>query len=307
MKTCPVCNAEIEDNARFCLYCMTSFDQKRVIKLENKKKISFSKYVPLILILTVLIAAVFLLFKNRIANEIPATAANTESAVSDDSDNPTDTADKTEISPGSTDAFTKKDGGDPTKQDQSESTQNADAVTANSGNAKSEEFTDSPGEETQDKPALTPVSSVEYLWRNAKSGDDYSTSANIENCVVITGIKTPEANGEYTIPDTIDGKRVIAVIGGAFSGDNVKQTVKKVTVSSNVKTIWNYAFGGCNNLTDIYFKGNAIYTEALAFKTDGARNGSFTIHCSADCNDRNFRYYKNTAPNYGAVWEEWNG
>lgn len=31
MKKCPKCGAQIEDNARFCVYCMTDFSQKTII------------------------------------------------------------------------------------------------------------------------------------------------------------------------------------------------------------------------------------------------------------------------------------
>ena len=32
MKKCPFCSADIEDNARFCLYCMKELDEKTFIK-----------------------------------------------------------------------------------------------------------------------------------------------------------------------------------------------------------------------------------------------------------------------------------
>ena len=31
MKQCPFCKAELEDEARFCLYCMTSLEEKQII------------------------------------------------------------------------------------------------------------------------------------------------------------------------------------------------------------------------------------------------------------------------------------
>lgn len=251
MKKCPVCNAEIEDKARFCLYCMTSFDEKTEIREETKKRVSPLFYTFAAAILIAFIAALFLLLKNFGGNE------NSES---------------------------------PQKPIISADSHNHEDSSENQESRKSETIT-----------------FTEYIWRDAKQSDDFYTAANTENCVVITGVKTAAKSGEYIIPDTLGGKKVIAIMGGAFSGDGIKKTVKKVTVSANVKSIWNYAFGGCNNLTDIYFKGTSIYTDAFAFDIDGERAGTLMIHCSADCNDRNFRYYKNTAPNYDAVWKEWNG
>ena len=77
---------------------------------------------------------------------------------------------------------------------------------------------------------------------------------------------------------------------------------------ATVTTIWDYAFSTCYNLTDIYFCGDAIYTSPQAFAWEPRRTGTLTIHCSADCSDRNFRYYKDCADgSYDAVYEEWNG
>ena len=71
-----------------------------------------------------------------------------------------------------------------------------------------------------------------------------------------------------------------------------RKKISSSTIPSSVKTIWNNAFANCYNLTDIYFKGNAIYTESNAFPEKSKRNGTLTIHCSANCSDRNYRYYK---------------
>ena len=38
MKKCPNCKAEIEENARFCLYCMTSFEEKQPVLAPNQEK-----------------------------------------------------------------------------------------------------------------------------------------------------------------------------------------------------------------------------------------------------------------------------
>lgn len=136
-----------------------------------------------------------------------------------------------------------------------------------------------------------------YAYRLARTGDDYNAQyANSGSDIVITGISQQSSDGIYDIPAYIDGKKVIAIVANAFSGSNAQV----VYVPATAKSIWNHAFAGCG-LTDIYFRGNSIYAEGRAFPT------GITIHCSASCSNRNFRYYKDCAVGYGATWEEWNG
>lgn len=56
MKRCPHCNADIEDEARFCIYCMTELDEKRpIISPDNSKKRWL--YISVILVLLILLLA----------------------------------------------------------------------------------------------------------------------------------------------------------------------------------------------------------------------------------------------------------
>ena len=54
MKECPFCKAEIEEHARFCLYCMTSLEEKKVYENQEDKK----KYIPIIVILLLIMVVI---------------------------------------------------------------------------------------------------------------------------------------------------------------------------------------------------------------------------------------------------------
>lgn len=162
------------------------------------------------------------------------------------------------------------------------------------------------GSESSETEISPPPSTVTYTYREAKQGDDfYVHYAFPDNAIVITGVSAASDDGLYIIPEKIDGKPVVAIMANAFY--SVRDTVKKVVIPSTVKTVWNYAFAGCRNMTDIYFCGKSIYVEAQAFEEASSRAGTLTIHCSADCSNRNLYYYKNIAQNYDATYKEWNG
>ena len=322
MKKCPFCKADIEDNARFCLYCMKPLNEKEVIPPPQKKP----QWWPLVLaavLLTALVAVVVLMPRgNRnlptaSTSEASSSTGQTTEQVVETTDNSTQDTQGNHLP--QTDATTEEPNANqkPT-QNQNSNTQNtAENITPTTKPATPTTPTTTPTTPTTEQPATTlpaetteetaepeettapeqPQAEVVYTYRTARAGDDFSAQyQNAGNDIVITGISKQSANGVYDIPAYIDGKKVIAIVANAFSGSNAKT----VYVPTTVKNIWNYAFAGCG-LTDIYFRGNSLYAEGSAFPT------GITIHCSASCSDRNFRYYKNSAVNYDATWAEWNG
>lgn len=336
MKKCPKCNAEIEENARFCLYCMTSFEEKQKILPICEKNKRWYVYLTAVLVFVIFIVLmIFALTKKP--HKIP----RDEASISSDAVSETESHSSENSAPFYTPSkneqtdITDQSGNNnspentPTNNTETDDKSNGDTTTTTpttpndtvnqtngSNNPPESDFTpdqdtDGNNENTPDSVTTTPSEPVKndvvYTYRDAKYGDDFAVSTNFDNSVVITGVSIPSQSGEYNIPSEIDGKKVVAIMGLAFSGSDVKNTVKKVIVPATVKTIWNDAFAECYNMTDIYFCGNSIYTETKAFADSSKRTLPLTIHCSSQCSDRNFRYYKNSAANYGAEYEEWNG
>lgn len=336
MKKCPKCKAEIQEESRFCLYCMTSFEEKQTIETPNENN---KRWLIIIAAVLVLIVVGILLFAQKDTPNNEGNDTSTNSSISSDPDTPDSTTSSeqqnsdsqgnetyTPTSSNQTQTPSKNEGSttnnssgntttnnsstsgnsqNSTTNNTTNSTSNSTSTNSTSSSNKTESSNTSSSTSTTTTPSQT--TTVTYMYRDAKYGDDFSVSANLENAVVITGVKTTAADGKYIIPETLDGKKVVAIMALAFCDDNISSTVKTVIVPSSVKTIWNNAFANCYNLTDIYFKGNAIYTESNAFPETSKRNGTLTIHCSANCSDRNYRYYKNSASYYDADYEEWNG
>jgi len=370
MKKCPFCKADIEDNARFCLYCMKTLNEKEVIPPPQKK----TPWWPFVLAASLVIAllAIILLIP-RGNNSLPdastgeSVSTTAQTQASETTVESTQSGDILQNGPssGEIDPTGEKPDGNQTPT-QNQGTQKPAANTKPATPESTPQTTQpvitptqpKPTTSTQPKPTtqatqpkpttqatqpattptqpesvtqtspptteppVTPQETIQpeettaettlpetttapespkteavYSYRAAQAGDDFNAQyQNTGNDIVITGISQFSSDGVYDIPSYIDGKKVIAIAANAFSGSNARI----VYVPTTVKTIWNYAFAGCS-LTDIYFRGNAIYTETKAF------DHSLTIHCSASCSDRNFRYYKNCAANYGAIWKEWNG
>lgn len=310
MRNCPFCNAEIDSDAKFCVYCMHSLVEKQTIIYASKKKpLWIFGLIGLGFMIIAIALVAFLPPKTEAQSTGPEKSSPLDKAPEESSENSPSVNENPVAKPpesplpGETPVKNNEDiPSSPNTETPEPSTPNTEMPEPSTPNTETPEPS-TPNTETPEPstPSAPPVTQqVVYSYRLVDAGEEYNAGyVNAGNDIIITGVITPSSNGEYNIPDYIDGKRVLVIASNAFTGSGAK----KVVIPATVKTIWGNAFAGCP-LTDVYFCGNAIYAAGNAF---AGISGNLTMHCSATCSDRNFRYYKNTAPNYGAVYVEWNG
>ena len=331
MKKCPKCKADIQDNAHFCVYCMTELDEKQTVSGDSSTRSRKPWWVILAAALLVVAIVVGILAfaptfngdGDRLQKDGSSLQSNTslDGASQDEpytSSEATASGDTSTESSDSSEEATESTGSVSSTAENSSPVQSGTSSKSNSSDqANSSGQSNSLDQISSSQTASSETSSTDeaedelyktmYTYRDAKLGDDFYVGADLENKIVITGVVSAAPDGQYRIPEEIGGKQVISVMPLAFSGDEIKDTVKKVILPKTVKNVWNNAFAGCADMTDIYFCSTAVYVETNAFADPSARNGTLTIHCSADCHDRNLRYYRNTASSYKAVYQEWNG
>lgn len=200
---------------------------------------------------------------------------------------------------------------DNSQQESSEELNSDEAINSASSTLSSSSNTSSGAGSSVTEEEPPPYTAATYIYRDATAADCYPPNSipaqPIEDVIVITGVATAASDGIYTIPETIDGKRVGGIMPSAFCDPDISATVKKVVVPATVKTIWQDAFSACYNLTDIYLCGNTISIYEDAFADPSMRNSQLIIHCSYNCKTSGLYYYRNIASNYDAVYQEWNG
>lgn len=89
MKQCPNCRAELDDNARFCLSCMTSLDEKEQIPPPVRKAHRW----PLVLLSSLLLGAVLILLFFPKAPSPEETAEPTQPGIVEDGSTHSQTVD----------------------------------------------------------------------------------------------------------------------------------------------------------------------------------------------------------------------
>lgn len=334
MKTCPFCGATIEENARFCLYCMTSLEEKQTVHIRKTgkgRKTAAAAAVAVFAVLFVAAATVGLLWLSRPdgdgASSSPEvdtlatafTTTTTASAVTDVPSASLTTGRETQTTVSAATATTT-DGGvtSGTTQTALSTTRSTGKTTAGSSVASTTVGTlpTVPSTTTTvQSPTYTPVA---WCVRAAFSFDYDERYNHVapEDAVVIVGLMSIPDDGVYVIPETIDGKTVVAVDfalqqGYAFGDAAVRDTVKAVYLPPSLTTLCADAFSGCSNLIDVYVAGEYLYAEPSAFPSVAARNGTLTFHTAEEAwclyGSAPFNVYCSAVGvnGYEARWQSW--
>lgn len=331
MKKCPFCQADIEDNARFCVFCMSSLQEKQKIEAKIKPKskwpiftaiggafaaiggVAFVVIVSLLVALILIISLLFLgksntdnnsslsYFSEQIISSNQSNLIGSDEVIIGKDDNQ-DTKDTTTQTEESTD-------GDDVKGDDKPSHSGTSSTHSSSKESPSSSKDESNSSTQSEVPPPSKTEAV-YIYRDAVATDCYPPGHavyDVTDVIVITGVSSPSSDGIYVIPEKINGKKVGAIMPSAFNDPAISSTVKKVVIPATVRSIWQNAFSNCYNLTDIYIYSKVVEIYENSFADVSKRNGSLTIHCTRDCRNFGFYYYRNIAGNYGAAYKEWNG
>ena len=145
---------------------------------------------------------------------------------------------------------------------------------------------------------------VVFSYREVAPGDYFPSDSVTEGGIVITGVKEVSPDGEYEVPDYIDGKPVVGIMSLAFSGSDAR----RVTLGKNILRVNQNAFAGCFDLEALRIKSQALFLSRSAFIDAAHRSCKLTICCAADCmvDDDLYGdcYLKDIVRVYGAEYQE---
>ena len=302
MKKCPFCGAEIEESSRFCLYCMSPLDEKRVVEIKNKSRRTTVAVIASVLVLVIALTLLFV----ALAGNDDRNAGSYDDAASSAASDALD-ASVVESNNESTNESTNESVDESTNESVDESTNNpSESVSESVSGDASDGDNAEPEPEYHFPPIHATTDIVEYSYREATWADDLRGSeSRTENGVVITAVNTVSPDGVYIIPETIDGYRVVGILDGTFGEEHIRDTVKVVVIPKHVSTIACDALRFCYNLTDLYICGEELGAPASFFPVKEYRRATLTVHCSSECHNRDHRTFKSLCDGGEAEYEEW--
>lgn len=295
MRICPFCGAEIEENARFCLYCMSPLTEKRSVTAPRAQK-RWWLWLTAVLVLCALGGV--LLLRHPAPGETDPLPSETAATTPTDSAETTATAAPAAEPPAITTTVTTTATSTTTTTSTALTTTTTTTatttatVTTNSTTADTTATvttTDGvPSSTTTSTTAVTvpALSEIRNCYYRAATADDYDmthSTVPLEEAIVITGFERLPDSRRYKLPATVDGKIVVGIDmrmaqGVAFDVAYVCREVQALYLPPTVNCITYDLFTEFTNLTDLYIGSPYFYLEPSALPAFEERRTTLTIH-----------------------------
>ena len=298
MKQCPRCKATVQENARFCLYCMAPFEEKTPVGTQRRR--SWWWIGAALLGAVAMIAVTLWLLWPQDGPGLPVAS----SAVSEEKETNPDSAPVT--TPDHKETATIGGGTTGTTAGGTTGTTAGGTTGTTTAKPTTTTTTAKPTTTTTTKAVVPSFTYVTATQQNTYPNQQMAPGAP-SDAIVITKVHHVAPDGNYVIPDRVDGYKVAAIMPGAFSDPAVSAAVRSVTLPATVRALWEDSLSACYGLTDLYVRSGSIDILDDALPPVAKRTGTLTIHCARDCKNSDFYYYRNIAGQYGARYQEWNG
>ncbi len=328
MKKCPYCSKELLDNAEFCLYCMRPLNLKKAKEHKIKRlslKSALMIFVPLAAVLFAI--AAIIIFKPKSGGNVFTAGKAINSKYDSMNKDISQVSDLSSDNSSRETSHSDAQNSENFKGQNSELSENGDAPASESKSPTSGKSSSSSSSKATSSKASsnnTPSASSESSSSQASQAEaekqTFSYKA-VSGGIEITGIANENASGEYSIPDTIDGKPVISIGERAFYYKKIKsiilpETLKTINaqafanchylssikIPKSVIKIGTNAFLPCNNLSAVYIASTDISADNYAFSNSYNRTVELTIYApsSTGLKDKAKMYWS-------AKYVEWNG
>ena len=272
MKQCPYCSAEIEESSRFCLYCMTSLDSKKVIHASKikTKRWHFS-------IAAFLVFAIFTISLLAVSRGKDTPLSSSGFSQNETSFYSQDSSETTSYLPPSSE----------TEQTHSNSTSTSSKNSASasiSTSNKTSSSTSTSSKATTSTSSDVPVSSqpIQSVPKLLSENDcTYRISGSEAILIEVNSI-----SGDIILPEDLDGYPLTTISTAAFNSctsitsialpNGIKDiglaafkdctVLKNINIPEGISELKGFTFSGCTSLTSIILPSTLTSVGKNAFE-----------------------------------------